>query len=69
MHVGVIVAVIRVRIEQRFVSIRQSISVRVADPREFRFLSCYDDETFRILGHNTEAVEQAFSEQSPLAIH
>ena len=67
-HVGVVVAVIRVRIEQRLVFVGDAIAVGVADARELGLLAGDHHEALAVFDDHAEAVEQAFGEQAPFAV-
>src|SRR5690606_40804347 len=68
MHVGVIVAVKGMRIEQRLVAIGAPVAVDVADTRELGFLTRDDDEALIVLDHDAQAIEESLRKQMPLVL-
>ena len=68
-HVGVVVAVIRVRVVQRLVLVGDAVAIGVGDARELGLLAGHHHQALGVFGHHAQAVEQPFGEELPLALH
>jgi hypothetical protein len=68
MQIGVVVAVIRMRIEQRVVAVGDAITVGIGNARELGLLPRDHDEALAVLHHHAEAVEKPLGKQPPFAV-